>query len=176
MSTPLSIKFYGERTSDNRCLKFDVMWLDGDNTKEPIYSFVDFINKEITLSFVNYMKKFYNTYTADLCWFCSNNVCLKNNCVCEIHYKKCDWFIEHFNNIVLDDFNSSDLVIESNEEPSSPNKLIQIYAPPKIRRLPAFDNNPLPILQRNINFETDNLEEFEIIEFPDEDDIIFTMI
>ena len=147
MSTPLSIKFNGERTSDNHCLKFDVKWTECHNTKEPIYSFVDFFKKEINISFVTLMKNIYKNYYDDLCWFCSNNVCLKNNCVCKHHYKKCNWFIEHFNNIVQDDFNSSDLVIESNEEPSSPNKLIQIYAPPKIRRQPAFDNNPLPILQ-----------------------------
>ena len=51
MSIPSVIKFNGERTSDNRCLKFDVKWKDGDNTKEPIYSFLDFSEKSINYSF-----------------------------------------------------------------------------------------------------------------------------
>lgn len=177
MSIPAVIKFNGERTSDNRCLKFDVKWMDGDNTKEPIYSFLDFSEKSINDSFSVFAKNIYKTYKGDNCWFCSSNVCIQNNCVCEHHYNKCDWLIQHFNDMIQEDFDFSDLVLELNEEPLSPNNIVRISSPPKLRRLPAFDNNHISVLPRNINFETDNLEDFEIIEGPEYyDNIIFTMI
>ena len=167
--------------------------MNGDNSKEPIYSFLDFSEKSITDSFAIFIKTIYKNYKGDMCWFCTSNVCIKNNCVCDIHNNKCDWFIQHLNKMVEEDFNSNDLVIESNEEPSSPKINIEpILTPPKLQRLPAFDRNPLPIIPRNINFETDELDEFEIIEhncptpprlrkgdFTNNDDdgnIIFTMI
>jgi len=199
MSIPAVIKFNGERTSDNRCLKFDVKWMDGDNTKEPIYSFLDFSEKSINDSFSIFAKNIYKTYKGDKCWFCSTNVCIQNNCVCEHHHKKCNWLIEHFNNMVQDDFNSNELVLESNEEPSSPNNIIRIYSPPKLRRHSGFNKTDFDnVNPRNIDFENDNLEDFEIIEGPeeteftcpapprlrrgdfeksvDDDNIIFTMI
>lgn len=171
MSIPAVIKFNGERTSDNRCLKFDVKWMDGDNTKEPIYSFLDFSEKSINDSFSVFAKNIYKTYKGDKCWFCSSNVCIQNNCVCEHHYKKCNWVIEHFNDMVQEDFDSSELVLENNDRPSSP---------PRLRRMKNNDNTNYDYLTpRNIDFENDNFEDFEIIEAPEEienDNIIFTMI
>ena len=184
MSIPAVIKFNGERTSDNRCLKFDVKWMDGDNTKEPIYSFLDFSEKSINHSFSIFAKNIYKTYKGDKCWFCSGNSCIHNNCVCEHHYKKCDWIIQHFNVMIQEEFDSSELVLENNEEPSSPsspqNFIEPILCPPRLRRMKTNDNiNYDYLTPRNINFETDSLEDFEIIESPEEienDNIIFTMI
>lgn len=160
MTTPLVIKFNGERTSDDRCLKFDVKWMDGDSTKEPIYSFIDFSKKEITESFTYIAKNIYKTYSGNKCWFCSKHVCLNNNCVCEHHYKKCDWFIEHFNNLLLDDFNSSELVLELNDEPNSPsgpNGPNIPTSPPRLRRLSGFIRSNNVSMPRHINFETDDI-------------------
>lgn len=170
MSIPAVIKFNGERTSDNRCLKFDIKWMDGDNTKEPIYSFLDFSEKSINDSFSIFAKNIYKTYKGDKCWFCSTNVCIQNNCVCKHHYKKCNWFIEHFNNIVQDDFDYSELVLENNDEPSSPQNFIEpILSPPRLHRMKINDNiNFDNVNPRNINLENDHIEDFEIIEGPEE--------
>lgn len=178
MSIPSIIKFNGERTFDNRCLKFDVKWMDGDNTKESIYSFLDFSEKSINDSFSFFAKNIYKTYKGDNCWFCSSNVCIQNNCVCEHHYKKCNWVIEHFNNMVQEDFNSEELVLEEEPLSPSPNNIIYPSSPPPIRRMKTNDNINFNYLnQRNIDFEKDNIEDFEIIEPPEEpDNFIFTMI
>ncbi len=177
MSIPAVINFNGERTSDNRCLKFDVKWVDGDNTKESIYSFLDFSDKSITDSFSIFAKNIYKNYKGDNCWFCSSNVCIHNNCVCELHYKKCNWVIQHFNNMVQQEEEPSSPTLSPTLSPS-PNNIIYPYSPPPIRRMKTNDNINFNYLNpRNINFENDNIEDFEIIETPEEpDNVIFTMI
>ena len=132
--------------------------MDGDTTKEPIYSFLDFSKKEITECFIYIAKNIYKTYSANKCWFCNNNICLQNNCVCEHHYKKCNWFVEHFNNLLLDDFNSSELILELNDEPSSPNiDPIILSSPPKIHRMTGFIRSTDVSMPRQINFEIDDI-------------------
>lgn len=152
MSVPKNIVFNGKRTSDNRCLKFSVEWEDGDFTIESIYSFFDFKNQIITDSFVLNNINLYKNYHSDLCWFCSNNVCLKNNCFCEQHYDKLFWFIQHMNNIVNLQF-----------RPISPQKTHFQTSPPKLTHkkpfISKFQNFPI----REIDFEYFDFDDFTMI-------------
>ena len=141
---PISIKYRGERTDDNESLKFFVRWNDNHSTNESIFSFVNISNEKINHSIITILKIINNSYSDNLCWFCSNNISDIHTCVCDNHITSTYWLFDILNtNNDCDDACPTPKLLRRYYTPID-------YIPPSIRRQNTpIDFSPPSIRRQN---------------------------